>query len=325
MRRRDFIKGIVGSATAWPLAPRAQQGERIRRIGILETISAKLNAANFDAFRAGMNALGYSEGNNIVIEYRSAEGDGSRFPQLVADLLRSKVDVIVTRGTPATLAAKAATTSVPIVMAAIGDPLVVVASLSHPGSNITGLSGYGADLETKRVEVLKELIPGARRIAGLYNMGNPAVPPQWEQLQRAAQKLGVQSELLDVRRPADIGVVFENAKRHAVDATVVGIDALTEENRKLIAELAVQQRLPAIYQSKDNVEAGGLIAYGPNYADLYRRTATYVDKIFKGAKPADLPIEQPTKFELIINLKAAKAIGLTIPPILLIRADELIE
>src|SRR5262249_6084934 len=308
MRRRDFIKGIVGSATAWPLAPRAQQGERIRRIGMLETISAKLNAANFDAFRAGMNALGYGEGNNIVIEYRSADGDGSRFPQLVADLLRAKVDVIVTRGAPATLAAKAATTSIPIVMAAIGDPFVVVASLSYPGSNITGLSGYGADLEAKRVELLKELIPGARRIGGLYNMGNPAVPPQWEQLQRGAQKLGVQSELLDVRRPADIGAAFENAKRHAVDTIQVGVDALTQDNRKLIAELAILHRLPVIYVSKDYVEAGGLIAYGPNFADMYRRAATYVDKIFKGAKPADLPIEQPTKFELLINLRAAKAI-----------------
>ena len=325
MRRRDFIKGIVGSATAWPLAPRAQQGERIRRIGILETISAKLNAANFDAFRAGMNALGYSEGNNIVIEYRSADGDGSRFPQLVADLLRMKVDVIVTRGAPATVAAKAATTSIPIVMAAIGDPFVVVASLSHPGSNITGLSGYGADLEAKRVELLKELIPGAKRIAGLYNMGNPAVPLQWEQLQKATQRLGVQSELLDVRRPADIGAAFENAKRHAVDTIQVGVDALTQDNRKLIAELAIQHRLPVIYVSKDYVEAGGLIAYGPNFADMYRRAATYVDKIFKGAKPADLPIEQPTKFELLINLRAAKAIQLTISPILLVRADEVIE
>src|SRR5262249_700774 len=325
MRRREFISLAGGVAAAWSLAARAQQAERIRRIGILETISAKLNAANFDAFRAGMNALGYSEGNNIVIEYRSAEGDGSRFPQLVADLLRSKVDVIVTRGTPATLAAKAATTSVPIVMAAVGDPLILVASLSHPGSNITGLSGYGADLEAKRVDVLKELIPGAKRIAGLYHMGNPAVPLQRKQLQKATQRLGVQSELLDVRQAADIGAAFENAKRHAVDAIQVGVDALTQDNRKLIAELAVEQRLPTIYASKDYVEAGGLIAYGPNFADLYRRAATYVDTIFKGADPADLPIEQPTKFELLINLRAAKAIQLTISPILLVRADEVIE
>ncbi len=324
MRRREFIT-FLGGAVTWPFTARAQQTERVRRIGILETISAKANATNFDAFRKGMNALGYSEGKNIVIEYRSAEGDGSRFPQLAADLLRSNVDVIITRGTPAILAAKAATTSIPIVMAAVGEPLMVVASLKHPGSNITGLSGYATDLEAKRVEVLKELIPGARRIAGLYNMGNPVVPPQWEQMERAAQKLGIQSELLDVRRPDDIGPAFENAKRHATDAIQVGVDALTQENRKLIAELAVQQRVPAIYVSKEYIEAGGLIAYGPNYADLYRRAATYVDKIFKGEKPGDLPIEQPTKFELLINLKAAKAINLTVPPTLLVRADEVIE
>src|SRR5689334_3926978 len=186
MRRREFISIFGSAVAAWPLATRAQSVNRIRRIGILETISAELNTTNFNAFREGMNALGYTEGNNIVIDYRSAEGDGSRFPQLVADLLRSNVDVIITRGTPAILAAKAATASVPIVMAAVGEPFMVVASLKHPGSNITGLSGYSTDLEAKRVEVIRELIPGARRIAGLYNMGNPVVPPQWEQLQRAA-------------------------------------------------------------------------------------------------------------------------------------------
>jgi putative tryptophan/tyrosine transport system substrate-binding protein len=324
MQRREFIM-LLGGAAAWPLTVWAQQPERMRRIGILETTSAKLNAASYGAFLEAMKALGYVEGRNIVIEYRSAEGHGEQFPELAADLLRLKVDVIVTRGTPAILAAKAATTSVPIVMAAVGEPLMVVASLAHPGSNVTGMSGYSTDLEAKRVEVLKEMIPSAKRIAGLYNMGNPVFQAQWKQLQKAAQTLGVQSELLDIRKTEDIGPAFETASRHSIDAIQVGIDALTQENRQLIAEFAVQYRLPAIYVSREYVEAGGLIAYGPSYPDLYRRAANYVDKIFKGEKPSDLPIEQPTKFELVVNLKTAKTLGLTVPPQIVARADEVIE
>jgi putative ABC transport system substrate-binding protein len=325
MRRREFITLLGGAAVAWPLATHAQQPDRVRRIGILEMTSAALNSASYGAFLEAMKALGYIEGRNIVIEYRSAEGFGERFPELAADLLRLKVDVIVTRGTPAILAAKAATTSVPIVMAAAGEPLMVVASLARPGSNVTGLSGYSTDLEAKRVEVLKEMIPNAKRIAGLYNMGNPVVPPQWNELQKAAQTLGVQSELLDIRKTEDIGPAFEIASRHSIDAIQVGVDTLTLQNRKLIADFAGQHRLPTIYVSREYVEAGGLIAYGPSYPDLYRRAASYVDKIFKGEKPGDLPIEQPTKFELVINLKTAKALGLTVPPSLLARADELFE
>jgi putative tryptophan/tyrosine transport system substrate-binding protein len=325
VRRREFITLLGGAAVAWPLATHAQQPDRVRRIGILEMTSAALNSASYGAFLEAMKALGYIEGRNIVIEYRSAEGFGERFPELAADLLRLKVDVIVTRGTPAILAAKAATTSVPIVMAAAGEPLMVVASLARPGSNVTGLSGYSTDLEAKRVEVLKEMIPNAKRIAGLYNMGNPVVPPQWNELQKAAQTLGVQSELLDIRKTEDIGPAFEIASRHSIDAIQVGVDTLTLQNRKLIADFAGQHRLPTIYVSREYVEAGGLIAYGPSYPDLYRRAASYVDKIFKGEKPGDLPIEQPTKFELVINLKTAKALGLTVPPSLLARADELFE
>jgi len=322
MRRREFIK-LLGATALWPLAARAQQPERMRRIGILETSSA--DAANYDAFLEAMKALGYIEGRNIVIEYRSAEGLGEQFPKLVADLLRLKVELIVTRGTPAVVAAKSATTSVPIVMAAVGEPLMVVASFAHPGSNVTGVSGYTTDLEAKRVEVLKEMIPSAKRIAGLFNMEYPYSQGTWNEQQKAAQTLGVQTELLDIRKPEDIGPAFEIASHHSIDAILVAVDALTQEHRKLIAEFAIQHRLPAIYASREYVEAGGLIAYGPSYPDLYRHAASYVDKIFKGENPGDLPIEQPTKFELIVNLRTANVLGLPVPTSLLARADEVIE
>jgi putative ABC transport system substrate-binding protein len=262
-----------------------------------------LNAPNINAFRQSLQDLGYVEGQNSTIAYRSAEGRGERFTELAADLLRLNVDVIVTRGTPAVLAAKKATATIPIVMAAVGEPLMVVASLAHPGGNITGLSGYSTDLEAKRAQLIKELVPGAIRIAGLYNMGN--------QLQTAAQKLGIEPQLLDVRKPEDIAPAFDAASGKHAGALMVGVDALTQENRTLIAKLAADHRLPAIYVSKEYVDAGGLVAYGPSYPDLYRRAAIYVDKIFRGASPSDLPVEQPTKFELIINLKAARTLGLT--------------
>jgi putative ABC transport system substrate-binding protein len=324
MRRREFIT-LLSAAAAWPLASQAQQAGRLYRIGVLETTSVDQNAANMDALRLGMKVLGYIEGQNFVIEYRSANGRGERFPELALDLVHLKVDVIMTRGTPAVLAAKNATTSVPIVMAAVGEPLMVVPNLAHPGGNITGLSGFATDLEAKRFEILHELVPHAARIAGLYNMGNPLFPPQWDELQRAAQVRGVQAQLLDVRKSSDIAPAFDTASREHTDGLMVGIDALTQPNGKLIAELALKHRIPTIYASKEFIEAGGLIAYGPNYADLYRRAASYIDKIFKGEKPGDLPIEQPVKFELIINLKTAKAIGLYIAPTLLARADEVIE
>ena len=202
---------------------------------------------------------------------------------------------------------------------------MVVSSLAHPGGNITGLSGYTTDLEAKRAEIINELVRGAVRIAGLYNMGNPVIPGYWSELQRAAKTLGIEPQLLDVRKPEDIGPAFDAARSNGVDAVMVGIDALTQANRTLIAELAAKRRLPTIYASREFVEAGGLIAYGPSYPDLYRRAAAYVDKIFKGTKPSDLPVEQPTRFELIINLKTSKALGLTIPPHLLALADEVIE
>jgi putative ABC transport system substrate-binding protein len=324
IRRREFMI-LLGGAAAWPLAARAQQAGRVWRIGVLETTSMALNAANFEAFRQSLRELGYIEEQNLIIEYRSAEGLGERFEDLAADLLRLNIDVIVTRGTPAVLAAKEATTTTPIVMAAMGDPLMVVASLANPGGNITGLSGYTTGLEGKRAEVLKELVPGAVRIAGLYNMGNPVVPPQWNELQTAARKLELTPQLLDIRKVEDVAPAFADATSQHADALIVSVDALTQKNRSLIAQLAAGHGLPAIYVSKEYIDAGGLIAYGPSYPDLYRRAAIYVDKILRGASPSNLPVEQPTKFELIVNLKAAKAIGLQVPMTLLVRADEVIE
>jgi putative ABC transport system substrate-binding protein len=324
--RRKAIVALAAFAGAVRVAPAlAQQSGKVWRIGVLETQSASLNAANLDALKEGLRVLGYEQGKNVAIEYRSAEGRGERFPALAAQLIRLPVDVIVTRGTPAAIAARNATAQIPIVMAAIGEPLMVVASLARPGGNVTGLSAYSNDLEAKRVELLHELVPRAVRIAGMYNMSNPVVPPQWEQLEKTARSFGLEAKLLDVRTPGDITRAFNIAAREHVEAFAVGVDALTQANRKVIADQAIKHRLPAIYVSREYVDAGGLMAYGASYPELYRRAATYIDKIFKGAKPSELPIEQPTKFELIVNLRTAKAIGLAMPKEILLRADEVIQ
>ena len=324
MRRREFI-AMVGGAVAWPVAVRAQG--RIRVIGVLDTISPELNAANLDAFRRGLHDLGYSDRQNVRLEYRSAEGQAARFSTLAAELVRLNVDLILTRGTPAAMAAKEATSTIPVVMAAIGEPLGpgVVTNLARPGGNVTGLSAFVTELAGKRVELMKEVTPGVTRVGFLNNMSNPVIPPQWEETQKAARLLVIQAELLDVRSKGDIGRAFEKAASSRVDGLLVGIDAVTQQHRGLIADLAERQRLPTIYASREYVEGGGLMSYGVSYPDLYRRAAGLVDKIFKGAKAGDLPVEQPTKFELVINGKTAKAIGLTIPPLVLARADEVIE
>ena len=326
MRRREFILALAGAA-AGPLAARAQQPGKTWRIGVLETVSPDLNAKNIEALKRGLRDLGYVENQNYVLEYRSADGDGERFPAFADELVRLRVDLIVTRGTPAARAAKSATESIPVVMAAIGEPLGtgVVASLARPGGNVTGLSGFVTELAGKRVELLKELRPGTSIAAFFSNMANPVVPPQWEVTKQAAQTLGIEVSLLDVRNTDDIPAAFETAVARRVEALLFGIEAVVQANRQLIADLAAKHRLLSIYPSREFVEAGGLVAYGVNYPDLYFRSAFLIDKIFRGAKPGDLPVEQPTKLEFIVNLKAAKAIGLTIPPLLLARADEVIE
>jgi putative ABC transport system substrate-binding protein len=327
MKRREFIAIIGGAVASVPLAARAQQPAKIRRIGILETVSSSANVKNLDALRRGLRELGYVENQNYILEYRSADGNGERFPALVDELVRLHVDLIVTRGTPAAQAAKNATETIPIVMAAIGEPLGVgvVASLARPGGNVTGLSAFVTELAGKRVELAKELWPGSSTVGLLNNMGNPVVPPQWEETKKAAKVLGIEAVLLDIRSSDDIPRAFETANAQHVDTLLVGIEVLIQENRQLITDLAAKHRLPAIYASKEFVDIGGLMAYGVSYPDLYFRSATFIDKIFRGAKPGDLPVEQPTKLELIVNLQAAKALGLAVPAALLSRADEVIE
>lgn len=325
MRRRKFLSLLGGAAVGWPLVARAQQMGKLYRIGILETIPMAQNAANLDALRKGLRDLGYVEGQNLAIEYRSADGRAERFPDLASELVGLKVDLIVTRGTPAAKAAKNATRAIPVVMAAMGEPLIVVASLAHPGGNVTGLTTFSTVLTGKRIELLKELVPSLSRVALLHDMGNPVAPPQWEETETAARSLGLQAELLDVRSLEDIGRAFEAAVRQHVDALLIGIDGLTQMHQQTLVDLAARHRLPAVYSSREFVEAGGLMGYAVSYPDLYFRAASFVDKIFRGAKPAELPVEQPIKFELVINRKTANALGVTIPPSLLVRADEVTE
>jgi putative ABC transport system substrate-binding protein len=327
MRRREFITLLGGAAVAWPLAARAQQAGKVYRIGILETIPASQNAANLDALRKGLRELGYIEGQNLSIEYSSADGFAERFPELAGELVRLKVDLIVTRGTPAAQAAKNATAAIPVVMAAIGEPLGVgvVAGLARPSGNVTGLSSFTTELAGKRVELVKEMMPGISGVGLLHNMGSPVVPPQWEETQATARTLGLTAELLDVRSEQDVRAAFDAALRLRVGALLVGIDGLIQSNSQIIVDLAARHRLPAVYSSTEFVAAGGLMTYGISYPDLYFRAASFVDRIFKGAKPGDLPVQQPTKFELVINLKTAKALGLEVPPGLSARADEVVE
>jgi len=326
--RRRFVSLIGATAIIGSRGngARAQAG-RVYRIGILETVSADRNRDNMDALLRGLRARGYVEGQNLRIEYRSADGRAERFLDLATELVHLPVDLIVTRGTPAAKAAKAATEMIPIVMAAIGEPLGVgvVASLARPGGNVTGLSAYVTELAGKRVELLKEARPSIARIGFLQNMSNPVSPPQWEANQAAAKVLGISTELFDVRTVQDITGAFARIAKDPLDALSVGIDALTQANAKMIVELAAKHKLLTAYPAREFVDVGGLLCYGPSYPDLYYRAAGLIDKIFKGAKPGDLPVEQPTKLEFVINLKTAKTLGLDIPPNLLARANETIE
>ncbi len=307
-----------------PIAPVAQPSEKVYRIGVLERTSAAVNATNLEAFRQGLRTLGYVEGKNLVIEYRSADGRDDRFPELAAELAQLKVDLILTRGTPAALAAKRASATIPVVITGVGDPVGqgIIASLARPGGNITGLSATVTEIYPKRVEILRELVPKATHIAAVFNMGNPAIPRQWKEVEAAAKTLGMQALLVDVRKAEDLRPAFETARQHA-DALVVGLETLTLANAPLIVELAAKYRLPAMYASTEFV--GGLASYGVNYPDHYRRAATFADKIFKGAKPADLPVEQPTKLELVVNVKTARALGLAIPRTVMLQADQVVE
>jgi len=306
----------------------AQQPTKVPRIGYLTGASLSANSARHEAFRQGLRQLGYVEGKNIVIEWRSAEEKFDRLPTLAADLVRLKVDIIVTGGSSPTRAAKEATATIPIVMAQDSDPVgnQFVASLARPGRNITGLSTLAPELNGKRLELLREIVPKLSRVAVLGTSTSPSSAQIFKEVQVAAEALGVKLQYLDVLSSKDIAIAFQAARKGRADAVLIMVAGrVASSERTQIAERAVKSRLPAIYDRSGFVEQGGLMTYGVNFYELDRRAATYVDKILKGANPADLPVEQPTKFEFIINLKAAKQIDLTIPPNVLVRADRVIK
>jgi len=323
MDRRTFARGIAALALASPAYSTTPL--KVYRIGILESIPEAQNAANLDALRKGLNALGYVEGRNFVIEYRSTEGRPERFADLASQLLALKMDLIITRGTPATSAAKAATATTPIIMATMGDPSALVTSFARPGGNITGVTTFSTELTAKRIELLKELAPHIRRLALLHNMGNPAAQPEWEETQTAARSMSLEAELLDVRNEGDVRRALETASVKRFDALIIGADGLMQLYQPMIVDLIGRNRLPAAYPGRDFVDAGGLFSYGVNYPDLYFRFARFADKIFKGAKAGDLPVEQPTTFELAVNLRTARALDLKVPQSLLLRADLVIR
>jgi ABC-type uncharacterized transport system substrate-binding protein len=305
----------------------AQQPTKVPRIGFLGGVSLSAQTARHEAFRQGLRELGYVEGKNIVIDWRSADGKLDRLPALASELVRLKVDIIVTPGASPTRAAKAATSTIPIVMTQVGDPVGsgFVASLARPGGNITGLSTFDPELGGKRLELLKEVVPKLSRVAVFGNSTAPGYAPMIREMEVAANAFKVQLQYQNILDSKDIETAFRAASKGRADAVVTFASAILSNQRAQIVELATKNRLPAIYHNSPFVEAGGLMTYGVSVIDLDRRAATYVDKILKGAKPADLPVEQPTKFELIINLKAAKQIGLTIPPNVLARADKVIK
>jgi putative tryptophan/tyrosine transport system substrate-binding protein len=324
--RRRFLLTLSASLLAEPGDSEAQ-AVKVYRIGYVGNSSPSLEPKLLAAFRDGLRDFGYMEGRNIHIEYRWAEGRYERFPDFMADLARLKVDVIVVAGTPAVLAAKQATNTIPIVMAVIGDALEagVVPSLARPGGNVTGLSTVVPELEGKRFELLKQALPKLSHVAILANPENPFVIVTLKHTQRAADELRVKLLRVDVRHAGEFGTAFSVMAKERPDAFVVIADRFMLAHRAEILTFSTKSRLPGMFPYREFVEDGGLMAYGPSYADMFRRSATYVHKIFKGAKPADLPVEQPTKFELVVNLKTAKALGLTIPPSLLLRADQVIE
>ena len=324
--RRELLAALGGAAAAWPLAARAQQAGKLPTIGFLGQTTHSGGSEWVAAFVQRLHELGWNEGRTIAIEYRWAEGREERFAELAAELVRLKVDVIVTSGTPQVLAAKQATSVIPIVFATAGDPVGnnLVASLARPGGNVTGLSNLISETGGKRLEFLREVVPGLRRLAILANVSNPAVVLDMGDVQAAARTLGLEVTTHEIRRAQDIVPAFEALNGRA-EALYVSSDALVNANRIRINILAVGARLPTMHGSGDYVEAGGLMSYGVNFPDQFRRTADYVDKILRGAKPGDIPVEQPTKFDLIINLTTAKTLGLTIPESFLLRADEVIE
>jgi len=331
--RRPFKKTALasiifaGAMLAVAVTAGAQQPKKVPQIGILFGGSSSVYSVRVEAFRQRLKELGYIEGKNIAIEYRYADGKADRLLSLATELVLLKVDVIVAPSTPSVLAGKKATSTIPIVFVSVADPVAsgLVASLARPGGNVTGLANFAPELSGKRVELVKEAVPNISRVAYLWNPANPAQGLLWKETHAAAQALGLQPQSLEVRSFNDFDSAFEIALRERAQALITAPEPLFNTHLKRIVEFAAKNRLPAMYAFTEAVDAGGLMLYAPNYADQFRRAATYVDKILKGAKPADLPVEQPMKFEFVINLKTAKQIGLTIPPNVLLRADRVIK
>jgi putative tryptophan/tyrosine transport system substrate-binding protein len=325
MRRREFITLLGSAAVAWPLAARAQQPGKVYRIGFLGAASASGFATKVDAFRAGLRDLGYVEGKNIVIEFRWAEGRYDRLPELAAELVRVKVDVLVTHATQGSRAAKQATTTIPIVIAAVGDAVAggLVASLARPGGNVTGSSFFSPELAAKRLDVLKETFPRIKRVGVLFNPES-LYRPVLDAMEKGARSLNIELQQYAVRGPSEFANVFQDIAKERSEALTMNEDPMLLVNSKAIADFAAQQHLP-LFGFLEMAEAGGLVAYGANIVEMHRHAAVFVDKILKGARPGDLPVEQPTKFELAINLKTAKALGLTVPPQIVARADKVFE
>jgi putative tryptophan/tyrosine transport system substrate-binding protein len=322
MRRREFIVGIAGLASPF-MAP-AQSASRHYRVAVLDTSPRDRNP-NFRAFRDALSQYGYIEGDNLTFEYRSAAGRNESFADFASELTRLDVDAIVTRGTPAALAAKAATTTIPVVMAAAGDPVAIARGAENPAANLTGFGASAPGAERRRVQILKDMLPQLVRVAALTNLSNPSRASEWKATEAAARYIDVDPIVLDMQMYSDIERAFDVALNRHADALVVGSDTLIQSNQNLVVSLAAKHRLPAIYSFRDFVEAGGLVSYGVSLPDLYQRAATYVAKILMGAKPFDLPIEQAAKFELVVSVGAAKTIGLAVPNGFLARADEIIE
>lgn len=325
--RRAFVVFAALGLLAAPSAAKAQQAKKVQRIGLLGSATATGSRVRVDAFRQGLRDLGYTEGQNIAIEYRWADGHYDRLPSLAREMVARNPDVIVsTGGRPTAVALRAATKTIPVVFLTV-DPVAdgIVLSLLRPGGNLTGLDVFSAELDTKRLAIFKEALPKITRVAVLWNPGNLSGVPQRNRTEIAAHTLGIQLNVLDARVPSDIDTAFAALARERPDALLVLNDAMIDSQRDHIVQLAAQARLPAMYQWREFTEAGGLLSYGADLMQMYRRAATYVDKILKGAKPADLPVEQPTKYELAVNLKTASTLGVTIPQSVVLLADRVIR
>ena len=325
--RRALLITVACLIAAGGLPAWAQEKGRIWRVGVLETVPRAMNAANVEGLLKGLRENGYVEGQNLALHYRSADGRPERFPELARTLVLEKVDLIVTRGTPATRAAISATSTIPIVMASVGSPerTGLVKSLGHPGGNVTGLSANSADLTGKRLELLRTMLPRISHVGVLANMSSLFNQTVWRDSQKSARALKIKVELLDVRKAEDLQPAFEGAKKKRLGAVIVATDTLTQANRKAIAELALTHRLPTVASNTEFVAAGGFLSYSGNIPGMYYRVANYIDKILKGANAGDLPVEEPSTLELVINLKTAKALGIAIPAEIQFRTDRFIQ